>query len=478
MPSALLINPWIYDFAAFDLWACPLGLLYLGSILREGGWEVRYVDCTDRFHPAVADRLPPERAFHAGKYLSTEVPKPEALKWVPRKFKRYGLPPEVVEKDLRDGGRPDVILVTSRMTYWYPGVVDAIQMCRGVFPGVPILLGGIYATLCREHAREVCQTDRLIEGEGEPLLTAAIEEVTGKPLRLTDRLRGGSLAQFEDLPRPAYDLLRQTRALPIETSRGCPYHCTYCSSNTLTPSFRRKSPSKVVDEIEWAVSELGTEDFAFYDDALLMNHTQHFEPMADELLRRNVRVRFHTPNSLFASMITSSLAEKLMAIGVQTVRISLESASVPRLKALNRRIYPHHFTEAMKNLRTAGFQRDQIGVYLLCGLPGQSLEEVRQAANFVIESGAVPRLAEYSPIPRTAEWTRAVAECRLPIDHEPLLQNNSIFYMISGRLPVEELEGLKNYIWTRVRAKAASGPTETKVASGTTAEDEFSIEPL
>jgi radical SAM superfamily enzyme YgiQ (UPF0313 family) len=474
MSTALLINPWIYDFAAFDLWACPLGLLYLGSILREGGWEVQYVDCTDRFHPAVADRLPPERDFHVGKYLATEVPKPEALKWVPRKFKRYGLPPEVVEKDLRNGHRPDVILVTSRMTYWYPGVVDAIRMCREVFPDVPVLLGGIYATLCRDHAREVCRPDLLIEGEGEPQLAVAIEEVTGKPLRLPDRLRGGALAEFENLPRPAYDLLKQTRALPIETSRGCPYHCTYCSSNTLTPKFRCRSPGRVVDEIEWAVNELGTEDFAFYDDALLMNHARHFEPIADELLRRNVRVRFHTPNSLFASMITPAVAEKLKAIGVQTVRISLESASVPRLKALNRRIYPHHFTKAMKNLRAAGFERDQIGVYLLCGLPGQSLDEVREAADFVIESGAVPRLAEYSPIPRTAEWPRAVTECPLPVDREPLLQNNSIFYMISGRLPVNELEGLKKYIWSRVRETQTPWPTEEeKVSGGTPAEDGF-----
>ncbi len=52
--------------------------------------------------------------------------------------------------------------------------------------------------------------------------------------------------------------------------------------------------------------------------------------------------------------------EKMKAIGVQTVRISLESTSVPRLKQLNRRIYPHHFVEAMNHLKAAGFAQEQI----------------------------------------------------------------------------------------------------------------------
>lgn len=458
MPSALLLNPWIYDFAAFDLWASPLGLLYIGAALREGGWETRLVDCTDRFHPAVAHLLPPGREFHVGKYLATEVPKPEAIQWVPRKFKRYGLPMEVVEKELLAGPRPDVVLVTSRMTYWYPGVVDAIEMCRRLFPETPVLLGGIYATLCREHARAVCRPDVLFEGEVEGHLAELIESATGIPLKRrtggdSDAARAGGgargdrdgRAELDALPRPAYDLLRQTKALPIETSRGCPFRCGYCASSLLAPRFRRKSPAKVVDEIEWMVGDLGAEDIAFYDDALLMDHERHFEPIADEIVRRNLRVRFHTPNSLFASMITPAVAEKMMAIGVRTVRISLETTSSSLLKAMNRKIFPDHFLEAMKNLKAAGFTRGQIGAYLLCGLPDQTLEDMREAVDFVIAAGAVPRLAEYSPIPRTAEWEKAVAAAKRPIAEEPLLQNNSIYFLMSGERTLRDLDELRRY---------------------------------
>jgi hypothetical protein len=43
--SILLVNPWIHDFAAYDFWMKPLGLLYVGAILRAAGCEVRLLDC-------------------------------------------------------------------------------------------------------------------------------------------------------------------------------------------------------------------------------------------------------------------------------------------------------------------------------------------------------------------------------------------------------------------------------------------------
>jgi hypothetical protein len=47
-PHILLINPWIHDFAAYDVWAKPLGLLTLAAILREHGCRLTYIDCLDR----------------------------------------------------------------------------------------------------------------------------------------------------------------------------------------------------------------------------------------------------------------------------------------------------------------------------------------------------------------------------------------------------------------------------------------------
>jgi hypothetical protein len=45
----LLINPWIYDFTAYDLWSKPLGLLYLAAFLRQQGFKISYIDCLDKY---------------------------------------------------------------------------------------------------------------------------------------------------------------------------------------------------------------------------------------------------------------------------------------------------------------------------------------------------------------------------------------------------------------------------------------------
>ncbi len=204
-------------------------------------------------------------------------------------------------------------------------------------------------------------------------------------------------------------------------------------------------------------SELGAEDIAFADDALLLNYERHFLVWGREILRRNIRMRFHTPNSLFASMITREVAEMMRAIGIETVRVSLETANAERLRQLDRRIRPDHFLMAMRNLRAVGYTAEQIGVYILCGLPGQSIEEVRQSIDFVVAEGGTPRLAEYSPIPGTREWASAVAQSSLPLATEPLLQNNSLYAWASGHLSMETLSELKRYAQEKVRL-ARVGP--------------------
>jgi radical SAM superfamily enzyme YgiQ (UPF0313 family) len=446
--SALLINPWIYDFAAYDLWAFPLGLLYLSSILKSRGWNVRYLDCTNRRHPSVKDKIPGEKPFHHGRYFNVRVEKPKALDFVPRHYKRYGIPEEAFIRDIENMDKPDVILMTSRMTYWYPGVKRAIEILRNIFPETPVILGGIYATLCPDHAREVCKPDYLFTGEAESRIGALATEVTGIPCN------NKSMEDFTSLdllPFPDYEILPDTKALPLETSRGCPYHCTYCASRKLIPRYRRKSPGRVADEIQHAEERFGTEDFAFYDDALLFEPDKHFEKIAQEVLRRGIRARFHTPNSVFANEITPGVAEKMKEMGFHTIRISLETTSLERLTEVKRTILPLHFKEAVRNLRAAGFSTGEIGAYIMAGLPDQTKEEVREAIDFVIECGAIPHIAEYSPIPGTEEWGRAVKTSMKDIQKEPLYHNNSVYYLINDRFDINILEELKLYCQDRIQ---------------------------
>jgi hypothetical protein len=277
-PHILLINPWIEDFAAYDFWARPLGLLTIAGVLRMHGYRITYIDCLDRFHLEIANTLKPGR-FGKGHYLKQPIAKPDALRDVPRTYSRYGIPEALVSKALKECPRPDAVLITSLMTYWYTGVCHLIKTIRKMMPEVPILLGGIYATLCYDHAVAHAGADEVLSGEGEGAVIEVLERLTGFATGL--RFLPHDLDSY---PYPGLDLQSVIPYVPILTGRGCPFRCVYCASGFLNRQFKRRSPEHVLGEILYWHEKYAVRDFAFYDDALLMDADRHLLPILEGIV--------------------------------------------------------------------------------------------------------------------------------------------------------------------------------------------------
>ena len=135
--------------------------------------------------------------------------------------------------------------------------------------------------------------------------------------------------------------------------------------------------------------------------------------------------------------------KSLFLSGFKTLRLGLETTDQQRQHQLGDKVKPGAFSTAMENLTRAGFQADQIGIYLLCGLPGQELVEVAESIRMVRDLGARPYLAEYSPIPGTPLWSEALRSSPFDLVNEPLYHNNSILPCRSERFGLEELQQLK-----------------------------------
>ena len=411
-PQLILLNPWIYDFAAYDYFARPLGLLYLAGWLRNQGAAVHLLDCLDvpHFRPG---------PFGTGRYPKEIIPTPGPLADIPRRFGRYGLSEADFRGRLAQISRPDAVLVTSLMTYWYPGVIAAIRLVRQHFPETPVILGGIYASLCPDHARRHSGADLVLPGPWE----------IGLPPQLADLgLSFFSVVpdDLDDLPYPALDLSGQLSYIPILTSRGCPLDCDYCASRLLHSDFRRRRPAAVAAELAHWQDRLGLQDVAFYDDALLVQAQDHLLIILEELARRGRAFRFHTPNGLHARLITREVAGWLRRANFTTLRLGLETTTLGSARP-DRKLGAGELEAAVAHLREAGFAPKHIGVYLLLGLPDQEEAEVAAAVRRVQELGATPVLAQYSPIPGTALWPRACACSRYDLAAEPLCHNNSVF---------------------------------------------------
>ena len=437
--NLLLINPWIYDFAAYDLWAKPLGLLSLAALLEENGWAIHYIDCLDVHHPALK-RLRPQgtkrRPDHRGHFYREEVGKPAFLGSIPRRFYRFGLSPEVFREVLQSLPIPQAILVTSGMTYWYRGVHEAIGIVKEAFPSVPVVLGGVYATLCAEHAEKTSGADGVIQGWGEIQILKLLKELTGvSPSCIPD------LNDLDTLPPPAFGLYAYLDYCCVLTSRGCPFQCTYCASPLLNPRFITRDPDHVVNEIVvWA--DCGTEDIAFYDDALLVDR-EFAIALLQGIEERGRKVRFHAPNGLHARGITEEVAHLMRQVGFATVRLGLETCSQERQLATGGKVSNDDFQTAIQNLRQAGYASQEIGVYIMAGLPGQDRGEVEQSIRFVKECGARPYLAEYSPLPGTPLWGEAVKVSPFDLQGEPLFHNNTILPCRWEGLGWDDLQALK-----------------------------------
>ena len=417
----LLINPWIYDFAAYNLWARPLGLLKVAEYLSSFDVALSIIDCMEDF--AVTK-------YGAGHYRFDEVAKPQILKEVRRKFKRYGMPPGIFIDILRKSGPVDLVVMTSMMAYWYPGIQAAIGIIREEIGDIPLILGGIYATLYHEHASDHSGADFIYRGQVNGALKFAISTFGFRMKKKCEE-------------RPYYEILPFTnpRCAPLLTSTGCPFQCSYCASSILA-DFKQRSPEEVLREV-LDLHQKGVTDFAFYDDALLINSDTHLKPLLRNVIAEGLHVRFHTPNGLHARFIDQELAGLMKQAGFTTIRLSLETINEERQKNSGAKVLSEDVERAVSALWKAGFTKKDVGVYIMYGLPGQELNEVMESIAFLKGLGPRINLTELAPIKGTQSWDELKLRGVITEDLDPLLTNNSVFPLLFSGYKTEEVEKIK-----------------------------------
>ena len=201
--NLLLVNPPIYDFTAFDFWLRPYGLLRVGGLLRE-------FDLTAFDYLVSRDR----DAFGRGRYDQQPVVKPRVLADVPRNFYRFGRAREHF-LSLLSSKTFDVVLIQTVMTYWYLGVREVVDDIRSLQPHAKIILGGVYATLCPNHAA-MLGADVVIQGS----------DLTPLGLSASEAL-------------PSWETVDADVGV-LKITEGCPFRCTYCSVPLVYPNFKAR----------------------------------------------------------------------------------------------------------------------------------------------------------------------------------------------------------------------------------------------
>jgi hypothetical protein len=404
-PKILLVNPPIYDFSAYDFWLKPYGMLQAAGQL-EGQAEMVLFDYLDPIaaeaETGVALRKDP---WHRGPFPQQRIGKPPEFSDIPRHLYRFGRDRERFVRFLSEQAPFDLVLIQTVMSYWYLGIKEVIEDVRRICPNAKIVLGGVYATLCPDHACGL-GADIVISGSDlSPIFNHL--NLSPPPARPP--------AWWKGYPR--------IESAAIKITQGCPFRCSYCSVALMGESFAVRPIGNCVAELKRAI-EAGAEDVAFYDDALLAQPEKGLLPFLDSLRTNGLSVNFHTPNALHCRFLTRDIARQMAAGGFQSFYLGFESASADWHRQTGGKVTCGELADAVEHLRSAGVHPRQITAYQIIGHPDSELQQAEATMAFIHSLGIRIMLAEFSPIPGTPDGDRCQPFTDLS---EPLNHNKTAF---------------------------------------------------
>ena len=343
--------------------------------------------------------------------LSSQYPQPPmGLALIAAILERAGYPVSVVDANalnlqleaitplVKDA---DVIGLTAMTPSINIALATARQL-KKAYPDKIIILGGAHATLLPEETLVTApEIDVIVRGEGEDTILKLLPALERKePLtaingisyrkegKIISNPANSKLIDLNSLPFLAYHLLPwqkykphppHGRALPfavIITSRGCPYHCAYCSKPIFGRQFRAQTPARVADEIAHYQQTMGIKEFAFYDDVFTLDK-KRVHSICDEITKRGLKL--HWTCETRVNLVDKELLRHIKQAGCYAVSYGIESGSPEVLKTLDKGITLEQAAEAIRWTREAGLQT--IG-YFMVGSPGESPETIRQTIQF------------------------------------------------------------------------------------------------
>ena len=386
----------------------PLGVAYLASFLIGNDFPVQIID-------ALGEDPHEINSFEKGSFLR-------------------GL--KVSEIIRRIDSDTNLVGISNLFSFAYPAVEVLCQEIRKAYPEKKIVLGGPHpSALYDEILKNVPEVDFVAIGEGEESLLGLVNYLDGK-LELNElsglatRDKSGNIIVLnsskriknlnqDNIPFPARHLLPMEnyiqaqeghgpssgRWTSILSSRGCPYGCTFCESRRTV--WIARTPMDVVDEMEYCLKEWGINEFHFEDDNMTINK-ERLIGICDEILDRDLNIKWQTPNGIRASVTDSEMLTKMRESGCLHVTLAPETGSERVLKEIIEKGKDFDLAQ----LKDCGALAHNLGLkvaaYFIIGLPGETRSEVQETINYAKELAkcGIDEVAFglFIPLPGTPLW--------------------------------------------------------------------------
>jgi len=269
-------------------------------------------------------------------------------------------------------------------------VREIVSLCRALSQA-PVVIGGAGFSIFPEAALAYLQADMGICGEGERAFVALLEALQGtgdlsqvpglvlpgRPVQLPDAARG----PLEGLPfaDPALWSVPEAAGelwIPVQTRRGCPMNCSYCSTPALEGARIRTRPAETVVAAVRRHVAAGFERFYFVDNTFNFP-LRYAKDLCLALKEAGLKIRWRC--ILYPAFLDEELVRLMAEAGCVEVSLGFESGSCDVLDRLRKKFDPRQVRLASELLRRYGIVR--MG-FLLLGGPGETRESVQESLDF------------------------------------------------------------------------------------------------
>jgi len=384
----------------------PLGLAFIASSLEQHGYTVKTFDCP----------FSPQDWQH----------------WQ-RELLRFN--PAFVAIGIRNLDNSDFVAYQS----YLETPRKMVQIIHDILPNVKIILGGAAVTVDPQKILNEVGGDHLVIGEGEEaivqLLNAldheksvdAIYTDCGSPFRVKqlDTLALPKLHQWFDLN----DYLKADAGYPIQTKRGCPLKCSYCTYAKIEGrQYRKMAAQKVADEIEQAMSK-GIDTFEFVDSTFNLPPS-HALAVTQACLERGLKANY-VGTGINPARFDIELAQSMAQLGFKTVIVTAESASQNMLDSYQKGFSLSNLHHTLATLNQVGIQ--SMWVFLLGGHL-ETKSTVEETLTFIDQFIKAPNVAYltsgiriYPGAPMEKDWRAErfnEADVRISPDGTPFFMSS------------------------------------------------------
>jgi len=340
--------------------------------------------------------------------------------------------------------KPDMIGLNCLFSGVFPDVLEFAKLIKQKRPDIKIALGGIHATTFPNEILSNCNDiDYIAIGEGENSIVALAAYIENKDKKILESIKSFAyrdedgkvvinrqknyVEDLDALPMPAWDLINlqkfemdldhyhNPKNLPIKykaaifSSRACPLACNFCDMFlVMGKKHRKKSIKSIVDEIEVLNKEYGVNFFSFMDDQLTLNRS-HIIGLCDEVLKRNIKMMFNTPNGLWVNSLREEVIAKMVEAGLVYANLAIEHGDDHlRNNVIGKNLERDKIFEANRLLKK--YKVKTVGMFLM-GFPEDTNESLQNSYNMMEEL----ELDNYSvqtviPFPETKLFNQVVKE--------------------------------------------------------------------